>query len=105
MDIGEGAVFAIAVDVDYLAVAVILFQAAAFACGNKVCDGMGWLLPVEADVACACETGVFESVIAEDGVKLVCNAFCGGVAVPIHPALLVKLQWSPNEIAVWLHNL
>ncbi len=81
MDIGEGAVFAIAVDVDYLAVAVILFQAAAFASGNEVCDGTGRLLPVETDVACACETGVFESVIAEDCIKLVCNAFCGSVAV------------------------
>ena len=43
---------------------------------------MGRFLPVEANVAGACEARVFEAVIAKDDIELVLNLLGGGIAVP-----------------------
>ena len=81
MDVGDGTVFAVAVEVDDLSIAVVLFQTAAFARRSKACDGMGRFLPIETNVAGARETGVFETVIAKDNIELVLNLLGGGIAV------------------------
>ena len=42
---------------------------------------MGRFLPVEANVAGACEARVFEAVITKDDIELVLNLLGGGVTV------------------------